>query len=266
MGKGAQAQVLFRDDFRGSSLDKSKWSIGGWLLGRTQLGKVPVVAHGFARLTLETFNPRNAGRSFFGTEIDTIQQFARGEGLEFECRVRVNPSPEGLVTSFFTYSSRNEGGKTLSDEIDFEFLSSQTRKPPLSSTSTQLTTYRAFDNTSANYDDPAQSNTENMRVPRLDLSRFNTFLMRWLPDRVEWRVNGKLVKTSFSAVPEQDMNVCLNFWAPDKNWGEAFSSSLLPAKHKQEMLSVYYDVDYVEVRRVARSTKASKIEFLKPER
>jgi len=248
-GSSAHAQVLFRDDFSGTTLDTSKWSVGNWQLGRTQLGKTPVIAGGFARMTLETFNPRNAGHSFLGTEIDTKTPFSVGEGVEFEARVRVNRSSEGLVTSFFTYSARDVNGESLSDEIDFEFLSKQTHKAPFSSTSTQLTTYRGFNNTLLNYDDPAQSNTQNVRVAGLNLSRFNTFLIRWLPDRVEWLVNGQLIKTSFAAVPEQDMRMCLNFWAPDSKWDEAFSSLLLPAPSKLKMRAAFYDVDYVEVRR-----------------
>ena len=246
----SRAQVLFRDDFNGTALDTSKWAVGNWKLGRTQLGKVPVIRGGFARMAFDTFNPRNAGHSFKGTEIDSIQPFSLGEGVEFEARVRVNPSSEGLVTSFFTYSSRNVDGVDFSDEIDFEFLSKQTHKPPYSSTSAQLTTYRAFNNARADYSDPLQSSTENVRVPALNLTRFNTFLVRWLPNRVEWLVNGKIVKTSFAAVPEQPMKLCLNFWAPDKGWDEAFSGLLLPELTKLKMRTAFYDVDYVEVRRV----------------
>lgn len=253
----ASPQVLLRDDFDGASLDKNQWSVGNWKLGRTQLEKAPVVSNGFARLTFETFDPHHAGRNFLGTEIDSNQSFSLGKGLEFEARVRVNAMPPGLVTSFFTYSERDIGGSNFSDEIDFEWLSALTKKSPATSPPIQLTSFRAFNHAKANLKDQTQTTSENVRVAALNLSGFNTFMIRWLPDRVEWLVNGRIVKTAVSIVPEQPMNLCLNFWAPDKKWGEAYSSSLSAAKSARSNRVFTYDVDYVEVRQLSDSVNSS---------
>ena len=252
MSNSANAQVLLRDNFNGKSLDAGKWSVANWKLGRTQLGLTPVVADGFARMKFETFDPRGAGITFLGTEIDSIQTFSLGAGIQFETRVRVNSSPTGLVTSFFTYAARQVGAERFSDEIDFEFLSKQTRIPPLASPPIHLTTYRAFNNTRPNYDDANQISGQDIRIAGLNLNRFNTFTIRWLPNRVIWLVNGRVVRTALTAVPQQNMKICLNFWAPEKSWAEAFSDLLVPAKNVQENRAAYYDVDYVEVRRISK--------------
>ena len=260
MTSSASAQVLLRDDFGGASLDEAKWTVGTWKLGRTQLGPKPTVAGGMARLKFETFDPRHAGQSFVGTELDSKQLFAlgpgQGHGVEFEARVRVNRSAPGLVASIFTYKARDIGGQNLSDEIDFEFLSNEflSKQPtsaPRAGPPIQLTTYREFNNTSPNYEDKSRISAQSVPVAGLNLARFNTFLIRWLPDRVEWLVNGRLIRTSVVAVPQREMHICLNFWAPEKSWGEAFSDSLQPAKTAAANRVSFYDVDYVEVRRVS---------------
>lgn len=247
----ADAQVLLRDDFNGTSLDAAKWSVADWKLGRAQLALTPVVADGFARLKFETFNPKSAGVTFVGTEIDSKQDFSLMSGIEFEARMRVGASPAGLVTSFFTYKARRVDAENFSDEIDFEFLSNQMTEPPPGGTPIQLTTYRAFNNTRPNYEDASRINGQSVRVARINLNRFNTFVIRWLPNRVEWLVNGRTVRVAQTAVPEEAMKICLNFWAPEKSWVEAFSDSLVPEKTAAKNRVFHYDVDYVEVRRIS---------------
>jgi len=88
----AAGTVVLRDDFNGGQLDTTRWGVGNWKLGRSQLGNVPVVAGGMAQLRFETYK-------FTGSEIYTKSNFMRGNGVEFEARVRMNHLPSGLVTS-----------------------------------------------------------------------------------------------------------------------------------------------------------------------
>ena len=258
LASAANAQVLLRDDFNGTALDSSKWSVGNWKLGRTQLGLAPVVAGGIARLKFETFDPRAAGGSFAGTEIDSNLTFSLGSGVEFETRVRMNTPVAGLVSSFFTYQQQTVNGEIFNDEIDFEWLSKHTLKPPSAGTPVQLTTYRAFNNTKPIYEDATQISSEKALVAGLNLKRFNTFLIRWLPDRVEWLVNGRLVRTAQTAVPQGEMKICLNFWAPESSWAEAFSPALVPAQTARQNRVLFYEVDYVEVRRISPAFTSSQ--------
>src|ERR1044071_9440897 len=95
-GPSANAQtVLLHDDFSGTALNSQIWGLGTWQLGRTQLGNSPVLSNGIARLTFDTYR-------FRGTEIWSKTNFARGNGVEFAARVKLNTLPSGLVTSLFT--------------------------------------------------------------------------------------------------------------------------------------------------------------------
>jgi beta-glucanase (GH16 family) len=245
--------VILRDDFNGSSLDATKWSLGTWKLGRTQLGNAPVVTGGYARLKFDTFNPGDSGRSFRGTEIYSKLTFDRetggGSGIEIEASVRVNAMPGGLVTSLFTYVSREEGTVVLSDEIDFEFLSKQIAS---STTSDPVlaTTWNDWNNSTEIYTDPNTYSSQSIILPGLKLDVFNKIVIRWLTDRVEWLVNGVLIRTAMTAVPDARTNVRLNFWAPASGWTDAYSNKLVPAKNARQNQTYYYDVDYVEVRRL----------------
>ena len=246
----ASGEVLFRDDFNGTGLDTTKWALGTWTLGRTDLGNAPVVSGGIARLRFDTFNPADPGGSFLGTEILSRAVFDRGQGIEFEARVRVNPLPNGLVTSFFTYVWRQSSGITYSDEIDFEFLSKQINSSPTTSDPVLTTTWNNWDNNHQIYTDPNTYNSGNVNVAGLNLSQFNIFVIRWLPDRVEWLVNGQLIRTATTAVPDEITDIRLNFWAPGKGWTDAFSGKLVPARNARQNQTFYYDVDYVEVRTI----------------
>jgi lysophospholipase L1-like esterase len=242
--------ILFRDDFDGPGLDAAKWSLGTWMLGRTRLGNSPVVSGGIARLKFDTFNAADPSRSFRGTEIFSHALFTRGQGIELEARVRVNAMPAGLVSSFFTYVFRQTGGVDYSDEIDFEFLSKQIASSPATSDPVLTTTWNNWNNTTQIYTDPNTYNSQSVSVTGLNLAQFNTVLIRWLPDRVEWRVNGQLVRVATTAVPDEATPIRLNFWAPASGWTDAYSNKLTPAKNVRQNQTYYYDVDYVEVRTI----------------
>lgn len=242
--------VLFRDDFNGSALDATKWSLGTWMLGRTRLGNAPTLSGGFARLKFDTFNAADPGRSFRGTEIGSNAVFSRGQGIELEASVRVNALPAGLVTSFFTYTSQKIDGVDYSDEIDFEFLSKQIASSPATSDPVLTTTWKDWDNATEIYTNPETYNSQSVNVTGLNLSQFNPILIRWLPDRVEWWVKGDLIRTAIAAVPDDTTNIRLNFWAPASGWTDAYSNKLVPAKNARLNQTYYYDVDYVEVRTI----------------
>jgi hypothetical protein len=98
----AFGEVLFFDDFSGTSLNTTNWSTGTWQLGRTQLGNTPSLNSGVASLSLNAYNASNTNL-IRGTEIFTNQSFAIGsQGIEFEARIRTNMTSGGAVTAFFT--------------------------------------------------------------------------------------------------------------------------------------------------------------------
>ena len=244
------SNVLFRDDFNGTSLETDNWLAGTWKLGRTQLGNMPIVTGGIAKLKFDTFNAADPGRSFRGTEIGSKMMFSRGQGIEMEARVRVNSMPAGLVASFFTYDSQLSDGVVYSDEIDFEFLSKQIASSPATSDPVLTTTWNNWDNSTQIYTEPSTYTSQSVNVLGLNLAQFNTIVIRWLPTRVEWLVNGQLIQIAETAVPDEDTNIRLNFWAPLSGWTDAYSNKLVPAKNARQNQTFYYDVDYVEVRKI----------------
>ena len=247
-----------RDDFSGSSLNTSVWDIGTWWLGRTQLGFTPQVTNGMARLRLDTFNPSMPGSSFRGSEIWTRTQYTRGtDGLEMEARVRVNNIPSGLVTSFFTYGARTNFNPPLADEIDFEHVSKTHNAAPAGSKPILLTTWNDFRTDGSNFWDPNVHNSQSVVVPGLDLTQFQTYRMRWLGNRVEWYVNGRLVRSTSQAVATDPMNVRLNFWAAGADWPAAYEAALVPATSSATNTSYLYDVDFVAIRTAYKPVSAT---------
>jgi beta-glucanase (GH16 family) len=246
----ATAQLLFREDFNGSSLNRNTWMVGTWNMGRAQFGHVPRVANGVASLRLDTYNPSQPGRTFKGTEILSKQTFSRGPaGLEIEARMRMKWMPNGLISAFYTYAKNSNG---TSDELDFEFLSNWTNKPPSSASEKfQVTSWNDWNRYSSRYYDGVHHTDAKPVVSGLDLMGFNTFKVKWFYDRTEWYVNGRQLWVSRKALPTASMPVKFNFWAPASNWAAAYSSSLMPTSNKWANRTYEFDVDYVLVRRIS---------------
>lgn len=242
----ARAEVLFHDDFDTAALDSSRWSVGNWQLGRTMLGHTPAVSGGIASLRHDTYNPTDPGGSFLGTEIYSNAAFVRGDGIEFEARVRTAVNSPGLVTSLFAYSAQ-EG---LSDEIDFEFLTNHVDNPHIPGERLLLSSWDDWDAASPIYNDNVHHHSTTVDLDPLILAAYNTFTLRWLPDRVEWLVNGQLVHADDHVVPDAPMPVRLNFWAPDSGWFDAYSSGLQPTADPSANVSYFYEVNSVTVRSV----------------
>jgi beta-glucanase (GH16 family) len=238
---GAQAggTVVFRDDFNVNQLDTAAWGVGTWKLGRTQLGNVPVVAGGVAQLRFDTWR-------FTGAEIYTRQNFALQNGVEFEARLRSNQLPAGLVTSLFTYNTNANG---TSDELDIEFLSKQVN---LSSGGAPMlqTTWNDWSEASPTYGDGVHHASQSPFIAGLDVNQWHVYTIRWLPGRTEWLVDGVLVGSSTLAQPDLAAPLRINFWAPASSWTDAYDARLKPVGNKKQNRSYYYDVDWVEVRRL----------------
>jgi beta-glucanase (GH16 family) len=252
----ARGADLLRDDFDGASLDQSKWGIGTWLLGRTQLAFTPQVTGGMARLRLDTYNPGNTSL-LRGSEILSDLSFTRGSGLEYEARVRTNPvAAGGTVTSFFTYIA-DAGSPPLADEIDFEWLSKHINASPGTSDPVLATTWNNYRTDGSNFGDPNIHSSVNVDVANLNLATFNTFKIRWLPDRVQWYVNDVPIRTAKFAVPDAPAPIRANFWAPNTDWGDAYSAALQPVNNAGANTTFLYDIDHIAVRRIFSGVSAT---------
>ncbi|NOT26381.1 MAG: glycoside hydrolase family 16 protein [Acidobacteria bacterium] len=241
----AGSAVLLRDDFNGPALDTSLWFVPtgeGSFLGRTQI-RPPTqalqVAGGVLRLQLDTFNPtaRVPGDSFWGSEIASRMLFDRGAGLAFRARVRlVRPVPPGLVASLFSYATR--GG--VRDEIDFEMLTNDV----------DAGAPRILTNLFTNDPFSVPGRRQFVTLPASGPTEFTELEVQWMTGAVRWLVNGSVSREQTMGVPTEPMSVRLNFWAPDQNFADAFSAMLQPAASVTGNRTFFYEIDWVEIRRL----------------
>ncbi len=235
-------RALFEDHFDGEQLDRDKWQIqSGFTLGRTEFREdAPPVADGFVRLPFDTYNPAVPGQTMLGTSIFTNARFAVGDGLAFESRLRMPAgAPGGMIVAFFTFIW-DDGAF---DEIDFELLTNE-------AVSGQ---HRVMINT-WNDGSPGKDagNPGFAHQPGLDLQAFNTYRFEWFPDRVDFYINGRRVRSTNVDVPDTPMHVWLNFWAPDRTFAVAFNDALQPTVEPGRNQQWVYEVDYVKVVRIPK--------------
>jgi len=228
--------VIFREDFLGSSLDSKNWVVEEGELDRTELGNTPIINGGIASLTFDTYG-------FKGTEIHTNKRYSRGsKGLEIEAKIKlVTPLPSGLVTSFYTWAENSSGSV---DEIDVEILSKQLNQA--SDKALLLETYNDFhgDEKLPHYWSTSKS------LSNLDVGTWHTFTIRWTPGRTYWLVDGVVVADSDKAQPNADSYIGLLFWAPDSDWPDAYDKNFQPVTKPASNRRYYFDIDYVEIRRL----------------
>lgn len=275
----ASAQVLLRDDFDDTSGPVGAQGDGivdvttyrtpfgdGAFLGRTQLrfdlpgeglpttdptstdGKVAVIE-------LDTFNPLDPGAAFFGTDLITKSNFARGNGLRWEGRMRLRDNtPAGLVGAGFLYDVTRSVETTpgnfelVRDEIDHELLSNASQGATPHNTFTNIWDDGAFVGPGAG-GTGATINTAPVS-PTFSHHEFANYRIDWLPNRVEYYINDTLVRTESGVVPDDPMSSHFNLWAPDNTFTSAFDPSLQPTSDMGMNQTYALEVDYVEITRL----------------
>ena len=134
----------------------------------------------------------------------------------------------GVVASLFSYVTQ----AGVRDEIDFEILTNGGQARLL---------------TNVFNSEPFTSAGAPQFVPGPAFTSFTPLEIRWLPDRIEWRIDGGLVRQISAPIPDEAMTVRLNFWVPDSSFSEAFDAALLPVESESTNERFRYEVDYVEV-------------------
>jgi hypothetical protein len=247
----AQVTTMFSDDFSGPTLDTTKWGIGAWQIGRTDLDTSPVVNQEngvtYVTLQLDTYHPDFPGALLRGAEIYSLNTFAlpkKGQGVQFEARVRLRTETRGLIASSFTWGGRTTSTTTLSDEIDFEYLTNFPVNQVL------LTSWNDWDYKKPVYNDGIHHSEAMIAVGGLNRNTWTTLQLRWLKDRTEWYVNGVLAWSTKASHANDPMSARFNFWAPDASWIGVYDSGLQPALTPDQNVSYFYDVDYIRVTKV----------------
>ena len=271
---------LFFDDFTTPTLSTSLWDNLNEFqpLQRTYFGNRPINLNQggttFTRLTLDSYNPtpNYRGEFYRGTEILSRQFFTVGDGLEAEARLRGPGLPPGIVFAFFLINDRPEPEGQRKDEIDFEFVTKQQEQFGGRN--------RLYTNVWNNWNEqrdgfdgnPLPESTPNrMRDdlvyqpsvdPNYDYAEWNTYRIRWYPDRTELYVNDRLERIEDEVRPDKPLQLRFNIWAPIPEFQQAFSDNLLdpvsaPGNPNRRIYD--FDVDYVRVTALGSSASQARV-------
>ena len=259
----ADGEVLLRDDFEGAVLDEAVWNRATWKLGQSRLDPENVVAEdGHAVIRWNAFDPLAPGTQSRGGELYSAESFVPPEDgyLEISARIRLGDDlPPGIVTSLFTYTAVGEGPEQTSDEIDFEFLTNMNESPgPGAAAAITVTTWNDFQASQGNWGNEVTHSTRNKVIADFDLTEFHVYTIRWRLDRVDWLVDGRVIRTATSAVPDEPSPVRLNVWAGHSNWADSFDERAATASSAEDATSGAYYIDWVEVRRFEGKPEGEK--------
>jgi hypothetical protein len=237
------SEVLLNDTFGGSSLNNANFYVpqfdpnGSTFLGDTQLQVSPTyspsVSNGVLHLDLKTYNPTalTPGDSFFGSEVISQRQFTVGQGLIVDVRAQVPASnPAGIVSAPFLYTPPGVSGNH--DEIDFELLTNNTD---------QVST-NVYADQPLGVGSPVSAN-----LPDGDLADYHDYQITWLPNEVQWSVDGQVVRTETDAVPTGPMSLYLNTYVPSSDFAAAYNPALQPVAQAARNQIYDFNIDSVIV-------------------
>lgn len=179
-------------------------------------GKVAVIP-------LDTYNPNAPGVSFLGSDVITKRNFGRGGGISMTTRMRVvGPIPGGLVAAPFLYDTTRENppGTLVRDEIDHEIITNNAQSAAPDNTLTNVWNDGSFASPGA----PVMISNPS----GFDVTQFHNYRTDWTPTSVKYYIDGALVRTESSVIPDDPMRAHINFWAPDNTFAAAYNASLAP--------------------------------------
>ncbi len=279
---GGGNQLLF-DDFNSGTLNSGVWSRytrDFAPLQRTRWGSNSTNLNeggtSFTRLTLDSYNPDSPGQLFLGTEIFTKTSYMVGNGLEAEARLRAPNLPSGLIFAFFLINNRFDGpisdANYRKDEIDFEGITAQQEQfggrnrlytNVWNNWNEQL---YGFDGNSDPEDTPNRDHDDLVYGPSVDpnfdYANWNTYKVRWYPDRTEFYVNGTLERVEREVKPDQAMELHFNLWTPTGDFSQAFSGSLpgpVNSANNPDRRIYNFDVDYVRVKALTAGAGSARL-------
>jgi hypothetical protein len=230
--------------------NNGRWVVSNWvggfdnLMSRVNFGIVETLpgyeGSGFMSLRTAAVNnlstsgiPANIRQELNGAEMFSPDwnfphdhEFAYGYGY-FEVRMKVAESTgeefaanRGVCASFFLQSGRDDPGDLPGDaifEIDFEFLTNGTvgdrsRENWVNSAGCGEYGYVATVLHPGN-------TVEYIRLDFNPSKGFYTYGILWLPDKIQWFVEGELVRTEYGQFERESVKIGMNNWTGSRHWG-----------------------------------------------
>lgn len=248
----AGVKTVFDEQFSGRRLNEQVWHQplfrpdGSTYLGRTQLRvsqntSLPKPRRGVLKLKLSSYNPTMLPGlpSFYGTEIESNKVFVikPTQAIDLVVIARLDQLTPGIVGGIFFYKVRSPSDH---DEVDTELLGNQAASGANDAES-NVYAREGF----------GAGSTQFHPLPMGGrLTGFHKYGMRCYSDRIEWRIDGKLVRIEHTIVPRGPFQVFLNIWAPDSNWSAAYSDQIQPVSSPSFNKNYSVSLDRVIVRKI----------------
>lgn len=172
-------------------------------------------------LTLSLTDEPSKERSYSCAEIRTKEAFGYGT---YEVGMRAGAG-SGMVSAFFTYIGKPYGADLPHDEIDFEFLGKDRKAVDL------------------NYFVNGDGSHGHKEAFEFDVTETtNRYAFEWLPDRLRWFANGKLIRevkgSPAQPLPSHPGKIFLSIWAGQ---GKNMEGWLGPLQYPGAPVTASYD-------------------------
>jgi beta-glucanase (GH16 family) len=183
-----------------------------------------VVGSNGAELVLDTYNPTNLpGDSvLFGTHAKSLLTFqpTATSTVVLTARIQLTQNAvqqPGLVVAAYFYGCSG-ACNTHHDEIDIEIVTKRLQGQPLQ---VQLNRY-------ANEGLGAGHGRFVSLPAGFDITQPHDWTIRWSRSRIDYLVDGVLLGTETTFVPQGQMHADVIVWGPSAGWPDAYDASLQP--------------------------------------
>ncbi|MCW5735641.1 MAG: family 16 glycosylhydrolase [Enhydrobacter sp.] len=295
---------VFSDNFKkDGKLNSDNWEInkayygedGKYnpaFLGQTFIRQeLPDAANGMARIRMDTWNAEwKDGKSFYGSEAITKGAWDAQStgGVGFEARMKFEGTQGGMIAGMFfyqqfTYPPGPGNRRVPHNELDWEILTSQLRESSKNKISTNVFTHEAAGNSEKDY----PISYPVTQIKKFSPNDWHTYRIEWLPTKVIWLIDGKVIRTETTHLPQANVKqqLHLNLWGtpafpPLGPWGPSpgdrggpnvSDPTLVPATNANPFNATtnpggnktyFFDVDYVKVEELSTRLGSQAAEFL----
>ncbi|MBB4658656.1 glycoside hydrolase family 16 protein [Parvularcula dongshanensis] len=251
----AEPTVLLADGFDGGpGVDRGVWETETHRQGRGQFGEMGEVGEdGVLRLSVS-----DDGEGGFAQElIKTREAYLPrpGHTLVFQARLRIPHAQEGIIHAFWMYEQSRRDGAMRSDEIDFEWLTTQTagaKDDPV-----LVSSYIDWNVDERKYEtlrDPVYGSHVGDSVKSgADTADWHIYTLTWRQGALDTFIEAedgsqrRLVSYRGDLVPDGEMHLYLSSWVPPVDWTEAHDEDFQPRAEGEGVRSFPMEVDWVRV-------------------